>query len=450
MAVRIRNFSHQNWQVATPVRLNIRITGNPEDVKVSGLPLGMYYHWNTSRNRVEIRGTPEKVVFGKDMVVTADDQVRRQTYSVYPLLPVYNQDVRETVLRGIPFTLPVKIDNAPVNVKIDGPWNGVDYRVDTYGYHFYGLISEDANFTRDTFEYSVEVMNQQGTVPGTITITTTRLGDARFYVLDGHTVKVFPAIAPPEGDVVPTLTQIKSFDLPSIPGSVANYVAIANDGENLYVLHSKPQSEITNRPDDLDDQIVVVSPATANGGTAGILRRFPITRVSTYYDHDLEDLYHHDEVLYISTRYRTSTAYNSFSVLYRIGEHVNTTRIISLLESGGGIALTRGFLTAALYNQSVNQRNYFRVYPPSYVSGMPLIADSAQVYTTSGVIRADLHRNVNDLTMTGLGNFAYILSATLPDVMSVVEVPDPVGVPIRRGEINLSPVLTQPNGITHL
>jgi len=135
-------------------------------------------------------------------------------------------------------------------------------------------------------------------------------------------------------------------------------------------------------------------------------------------------------------------------VLYDI-DGSDLSYIISLFERGGGISLTGGYLTAVLYSRAnPNQGNYFRIYPPSWATGIP--RSDGTSYTTHAVIRSNNQNNTSDVSMTSINNFAYILSSTLLDVLSVVEVPTPVGTPIRRGEIGLSPTLTQPRGITHL
>ena len=70
-------------------------------------------------------------------------------------------------------------------------------------------------------------------------------------------------------------------------------------------------------------------------------------------------------------------------------------------------------------------------------------------YTTRSVIRVNLNNNTNNVSMTSLNNYAYILSSTLPDKISTLEVPTPVGRAVRRNEITLSPALSNPRGITH-
>ncbi|MYB02288.1 hypothetical protein F4X90_21825 [Candidatus Poribacteria bacterium] len=445
MAVRIRNFSHQKMFINTPFSLNIRITGGPTNVRVDGLPDNLYYHWNGSRNRVQIRGTPERLTYNKEMVVTADDQQRRQTYSVVPFLPTFDQNIRQRVIKGVPFTLPVQVDSTHSYTEVKGPYIGLDWDVEADGFYLYGMIPENANFTQDEFVFDAMVSNFSGETRGTITLLPEALSDVRFYILDGNIVKVYQSVIPIEG-IEQTVMKVKEFNLPSIPGTaVTNYVALANDGTNLYALHSAGPS--TNS-DDLDDQVVVVSPATQNGQTAGIIRRFTLTRTSHYYDHEIDDFFYDDGKLYIITSWGTESSYQSYFVLYTI-DGSDVTRIISLNARGGGICLTQSLLTAVLYERaSPNQGNYFRIYPPSWATGSPRIADSYQSYTTHGVIREDFAINTNDISMTSINNFAYILSSTLRDVVSVVEVPTPVGTPIRRGEIELSPGLTQPNGIT--
>ena len=456
MAVTIRNFSHQNMIINMDFRLNVRILGGATDVQVDGLPDNLYYHWNADRERVQIRGRPEKLVINAEMVVRADDQVKRQTYSVLPVVPVFDEEVVETLIRGIPFTLSVPVQNAYNSVDITGPLINLRSKWDAYGYHLYGTVPEDAEFTRDTFEFQVRIGNLGGSRDGIVRLVPQMLSDTNFYILDGDgstantKIKVYPVVEPPAAGSTSTVAKVKEFSLPNIPGTTANYVAVANDGTNLYLLHSKPQSLVTTKPADLDDQIVVVSPETADGGTAGILRRFTITRTSNYYDHELEDLYYSNGKLYILTSYVTPTAYNSYSVLYTI-DGSDITRIISLLARGGGIALTRGYLTTLLFSRnSPNQGNLFRIHPPSYVTGMPLIADSAQVYSTPDIIEPDFGIMEKDISMTSVNDFAYVLSSTLRSALNVVEVPDPVGTPIKRGQVILSPALTAPQGITHV
>ncbi|MYF53243.1 MAG: hypothetical protein F4039_04760 [Gammaproteobacteria bacterium] len=452
MAVKIRNFAHQNMVIGTPYSLNVRITGGPDDVRVDGLPDKLYYHWNPSRNRVQIRGTPDKLVFDQQMIITADDQIRRQTYSVIPILPAFDQEITDTVIKGIPFTLPVAVSNVPTKVSIEGPYIGLRFTPTPQGFNLYGTIPEDANFTKDRFVFDVAVSNYAGVVNGTITLTTTHLGGVKFYILDGDgsventKIKVYPSIAA-SSTLSQTITKEKEFSLPSIPSSTARYVAVANDGTNLYLLHSKGPS---SNADDLDDQIVVVSSDTQDGQTAGIIRRFSITRTSNYFQHHLDDLFYQEGKLYILTSHTTSNSYQSYFVLEDI-EGSDPTRIINLNARGGGISVTQGRLTAVLYERaSPNQGNYFRIYPPSYVDGLTLIAESYDVYTTHGVIRENFQINTNDISVTSLNNFAYILSSTLPGVISTVEIPTPVNRAERRNEIILSPVLSQPQGITHL
>jgi len=452
MAVRIRNFSHQDIHVNTPCSINIRITGNPSDVRVDGLPDGFYYHWNASRNRVQIRGTPQKLVFDKEMVVTADDQTRTQTYSVIPVLPAFNQNITENVVRGIPFTLPVAVGNAPTSVKIDGPWIGLKYTQNSKGFDLYGTIPENANFTQDSLVFNVVVSNQAGDVNGTITLTATELSDVNFYILDGDgslpntKVKVYPSVGA-SSTLSHTLTKSKEFNLPAIPGATANYVAIASDGTNLYLLHSKGPASNAN---DLDDQIVVVSPATQNGQTAGIIRRFDLERTSHYYDHDIDDIFYANGKLYILTSWGNDNTRQTYFVLEDV-EGSDNTRIISLHGRGGAIALTQGRLTATLFDRaSPNQGSYFRIYPPSWAAGLPLVADSHDVYTTNSPIRVDFAINTNDVSMTSINNFVYILSSTLTNIISTVELPTPIARADRRNEITLSPGLSQPQGITHL
>ena len=447
MAVRIRNFSNQEMQIGTPYRLNVRITGDPSYVRVDGIPDNFYYHWNASRNRVQIRGTPTDFVFDVEMVVVADDQVLRRMYSVLPLPPAFNTDIRETVVRGVPFTLPVVVNNPPKVVSLTGPYIGLDFDSTPEGFDLFGEIPEDAEFTKETFIFQVAVRNPKASLNGTITLDSIALGDVHFYILDGSTVREFSVVAPADGDVQHTITQSKSFNVPALPGVTANYVAIANDGTNLYLLHSPGGSSVA---DSLDDQIVVISPATQDGQTAGIIRRFPITRHSNFYAHELEDFFYRDGVLYILTSEVTSQYYQSYYVRYPI-DNPNGVRMINLLERGGGISLIQGRVAAVLFSRnSPNQGNRFEVYPPGYIDGLTLIAESGDRYRTFDVIRSDFAINTNDVSMTAIGNYAYILSSTLPDKLSIVEVPTPVGEPIRRGEINLGTRLTNPQGITHL
>lgn len=431
--------------IDTPYRLNVRITGNPTSVSVDGIPDGLYYHWNANRNRVQIRGTPRQLV-DDVMVVTADDQRFSQGYSVYPIVPSYETNIVRTVTRGIPFTLSVPVDNAPTFVDIEGPYIGLKYI--QYGGRFdlYGTIPENANFIASRFDYSVLLGNRSGNVPGVITLNIENLSDLNFYILDGNTIKVYSVVAPSEG-VDQTVQKVKEFTAPSIQGRTANYVAIANDGTNLYLLHSAgPAANAA----DLDDQIVVVSPATQNGQTAGIIRRFPITRTSHYYEHDIDDIYYENGKLYIITSYMGQSSYQAYFVLEDI-DGSDPTRIVSLLHAGGGISLTQGLLTAVLFlPDNPNQGNFLRVYPPSYARGLPLISDSDQTYTLGDPVRANFNRNSRDLSMTSINNYVYMLSGTLLDTLSVAEVPTPVGVPIRRNELTLSPALSSPNGITSL
>jgi len=450
MAIRIRSFSHQNMVILSPYRYNIKITGNPSNVRVEGLPDNFFYNWTPNRNRLEIRGTPEKYVYDKQMVVTADNVVYTQTYSVVPILPNYNQNIRSVVIRGVPFTLRVAVDNWLDKLDVRGPWVGLETKNDRFNFDLFGNIPEDCNFTKDSFIFNVSVSNYSGTVNGTITLTPRDLSDLKFYILDGNILRVYNVTIPITG-IEQTITQIKSFNLPNIPGSTANYVAVANNGTNLYLLHSKPQSAITSNPiqsSDLDDQIIVVSPATANNNTAGIIRRFNITRHSSFYNHELSDIYYHNGNLYILTSYPDDISYSSYFVLYN--ENLGVRRIINLLETGGGISITQGFVTAVLYTRSINASNFFRIYPPGYIDGIPLSSESAQTYTENDVILSNLNININDVTMTSINNYAYILSSTLPNKLSIVEVPTPVGTPVRRGTITLSPSLTRPQGITSL
>ena len=462
MALRIRQFSHQEILVGSQYSFNIRITGDDDElssieyVRVDGLPDNFYYNWNSDTNRIQIRGTPEKLVFDQEMIVYVENQVYSQTYSIVPVVPTFDQNITETVIKDVPFSLPVAVSNSYTAIKVEGPYIGLKYRNNPNGFDLYGTIPEIANFTKDSFVFDVEVSNQSGLINGTITLNIIELSNVNFYMLDGDgsvnntQVKVYPAIGASSSNVLHTITKTKEFNLPNIPGSTANYVAIASDGTNLYLLHSKPQSDIISRPADLDDQIVVVSPATQNGQTAGIIRRFAITRHSNYQYHDLDDIFYYNGKLYILTSYVTNTLYTSHFVLYTI-DGSDIQRSINLQSRGGGIALTQGYLTAVLFNRnSPNQGNRFTIYPPSWATGRPLIADSGQTYTTTGVIRSDFNINTNDVSMTSINNTAYILSSTLRDKISVVEIPTPVNRASRRNEITLSPSLTAPRGIAHL
>ena len=446
MAIHIRNFSHQEMIVGMPYSLNIRITGDPDNVQVRGLPDNFYYNWDDNVNKLKIRGTPEKLVFDQEMIVIADDQTRSNTYSVVPVVPAFNQNIIETVIKDIPFSLPVSVLNSYTGVKVEGPYIGLEYRNNPKGFDLYGTIPGNINFTKGNFVFDVEVSNQSGVTRGTITLNTIELGDTNFYILDGDgsvantKIKVYPAVIPLGVDQ--TINKTKEFNLPNIPGTTANYVSVASDGTNLYLLHSAASGN--------DDQVIVVSPATQNGQRAGMIRRFVITRTSNYQNHDLEDFYYNDGKLYILTSHVTSTLYESYFVLYTI-DGSDIIRIINLLGRGGGISLTQGYLTSVLFNRnSPNQGNRFTIHPPSYATGRPLIADSAQVYTTYDVIRSDFNINTNDVSMTSINNYAYILSSTLPDKISIVEVSTPIGNPIRRGEVSLSPALNSPRGITHI
>ena len=459
MALRIRRFGHQEMLAGSAYSLNIRVRGNAEelasieDVRVDGLPDNFYYDWNSDTNRIQIRGTPERLVFDQEMIVYVEDQVYRQTYSVLPTLPVFNQNIVETVIKDVPFSLPVAVANFYTGIKVEGPYIGLKYRNNPNGFDLYGEIPESANFTKDSFVFDVEVFNQSGIVNGTITLNTTELSDVNFYMLDGDgsvantQVKVYPAIAA-SSTLQQTINRTKSFNLPSIPGATDNYVAIASDDTNLYLLHSKPQSDIMVRPSDIDDQIVVISPATRNGSTAGIIRRFDITRHSNRYYYNFEDMFYHDGKLYFLLVNTSTTNLDSHFSLYTI-DGSDITRSIQLSSRGGGISLTRGYLTAVLFDRnSPNQGNRLTIYPPSWATGRPLISDSHQVYPTNNVIRINLNNNTNNVSMTSINNFVYILSSTLPNVLSTKEIPTPVDRSIRRNEIILSPGLTNPRGIT--
>lgn len=456
MAVRIRNFPYQEMRINTPFSLNIRITGNPSNVRVDGIPDGLYYHWNANRNRVQIRGTPETLVYHKEMLVVADNKRRRQLYSVIPFLPSFDQNIRQDVIKGVPFTLPVMVESTHASTEVEGPYVGVSWDITPDGFFLYGTIPENANFTIDAFVFNAAVSNFSGVTRGTITLTPQALGDTRFYFLDGDgsvantKIKEYPVIPPPsEGLVQQPTNKRKEILLPDIPGTTANYVAIANDGTNLLLLHSRRQGDVTNRPADLDDQVVVVSPTVADGQRAGIIRRFSITRHSSFYNHELEDLYYYNGKVYLLTSYVTNTEYSSYFVLYTEGSP-HLTRVINLLARGGGIAVTGNLLTALLFDRnSPNQGNYFRVYPPSWLNGMPLIADSGEVYTTYSVVRS-AGGSSRDLSLASLNNLSYILSSTLTDVVSVVELLPRVNRIERRNEIGLSPALSQPQGITIL
>ncbi|MDE0401695.1 MAG: hypothetical protein OXL96_28200 [Candidatus Poribacteria bacterium] len=453
MAVRIRRFAHQNWVIGTPQRLNVRITGNPTRVLVEGIPDTYYYNWNATRNRVELRGTPEKVVYDAEMTITGDDVERIGTYSVIPVRPAFNQDITRTVFKGVPFSLPVEIENtafmveaADLSVQVDGPYIGLKPRNYKHGFDLYGTIDAAAQLTEDRFVFTPVVANYAGETRGTITIIPRDLSATRIYILDGNTVKVFQSVVPLTG-VQQTVQKVKEFTLPSIPGSTANYVALANDGTNLYALHSAGPSASV---DELDDQVVVVSPATANGRTAGIIRRFGINRHLNYYQHDIEDFYYWDGNLYILTSFVSSTEYNSYFVYYPV-DNPSGLRIISLLEKGGGIAVVQERVTAVLYNRnSPSQGNRMEVYPPSYISGQTLIVESADRYRTFDVVSQASSLTTNKVSLANINNFAYILSSTFLDRVSVAELPTPIGNPIRRGHILLGESLTDPRGITAL
>jgi len=450
MAVTIRNFSHKKLFVNTPAEFSIRILGGPRTVSVEGLPDGFYYDWVSSDRRVWVRGTPQNIVFDKTLTVHADDVVRRGKYSVYPLLPVYDTYIEKRVSRGVPFAIPVPVVNAWESIEIEGPWIGLRYRTDNYGFYLYGTIPEDGNFTRERFEYDVAVANRSGTVNGQIILTFGELTEdgVHLYILDGSMIRVFRSVALSSTET-PTLIQVKAFTLPSIPGVTANYVALANDGTNLYVLHSVPQSSITTVAD-LDDQVVVVSPATANGATAGLLRRFSITRTSHYQSHDIEDFFYDDGKLFILTSEVTTSLYNSYFVREDIvGQEI--TRIMNLHARGGGIAEVQDRLCAVLFDRnSPNQGSRFRIYPPSWKSGTPLIADSHSVFTTNDPVAVNFGITTNRVAMTAVNNYVYILSSTLPNKLSTVEVPTPVNQGEGRNQINLDRTLSDPRGITAL
>ena len=446
MAVRIRRVAHQDMPVLTPARFNIRITGDPANVRVDGLPDGLFYHWNSSRERVEVRGTPSELIYDEEMVVTADDKVKRGTYSVIPLAPTFEQNITRSVVRGVPFTLRVLVQNWLRDFRVRGPFSGLDTRHDKFKFELFGTIPEGDNLTLDQLVYDVEIGNYSGSLDGTITLIPQALSDVRFYILDGNTVKVFQSVVPIEG-LEQTVQKVKEFTLPSIPGSTANYVALANDGTNLYVLHSAgPSANV----DDLDDQVIVVSSATANGRTAGTIRRFAINRHFNFYQHDIEDFYYFDGNLYILTSFVSSTEYNSYFVLLPI-DNPSGLRIISLLEKGGGIAVIQDRVVAVLYNRnSPSQGNRMTVYPPGYVNGQILIVEAGDRYRTFDVISQASSLTTNKVALANINNFAYILSSTFLDRVSVAELPTPVGNPIRRGHILLNESLTDPRGITAL
>ena len=450
MAVKIRRFSHQNMTVNVPFEMFVKITGGPEDVSVEGLPDGFYYDWQSNQNRVYIRGTPQRIVFNEDLTIYADNDVRRNTYSVNPLLPVFDQNITKQVFRGVPFSVPVMVENAPVSVTVDGPWIGVRYMVNDYGYHVYGTIPQNAEFTRSRFEYNISVTNQAGTVNGTLVLQFSQVQSSgvHLYILDGSTVRVYPYVGLSSSQTQ-TINRVRSFTLPDVPGATTNYVALANDGTNLWALHSKPQTDV-GTSDDLDDQIVVVSPNTGDGQTAGILNRFSISRISNYYEHYLEDIFHYNNKLYIITRDSDTSVDNSYFVLHPL-ETSDSTRIITLHATGGGIGVTQNLLTAILYDERPNQDNFFRIYPPSWLDARPLVSDSYDVYTTNRPIATNLQSNSRKVSMTSINNYVYILSSTLTNKLSTVELGNPVtGNATRRNQITLSPGLSDPRGITHL
>ena len=439
MAVRIRNLGIHNMTINSSYSFNVRISGNPNSVSVEGLPDTFYYHWNPNRDRVKIRGTPERIVLNKEFTVKADDQIKSSEYSVYPLLPSFNQNITQKIVKGVPFALPILVDNTHTDVRIEGPWIGLKYRSYNYGFSVYGTIPENANFTADRFEYSVEVENQSGIVNGTIAFIPIELSNVKTYILDGNKIKVYPSISASD-TLNLTIQKEKEFNLPSIPGSTANYVGLTNNGTHIYALHSASSRD--------DDQIVVISPTTQDGQTAGIIRRFGITRTSHYETHDIEDIFYKNGKLYILTADPDASIDNAYFVLEDI-EGTDPTRIINLHAQGGGIGIVQDRVAAILFDRSSpRQGNRFRIYPPSYISGETLISESHEVYTTYDAISLSGISSTNNVSMTSINNYAYILSSTLPDRLSTVEVPNPIDRATRLNHITLSPVLTDPRGIT--
>lgn len=162
MAVRITPFSHQNMVLNTPYSLNVPVSGNPDEVLVSGRLKGLSYHWNNPQNRIEIRGTPMNYAKDEEIVITAYDQRFTGTFSVLPVTPVIGALSRVIVQRGVNTTIPIPITGNITDLIIKGPWIGLHYRQTDSGGELYGSINSGSEFTSRTFNYSIEAYNNLG------------------------------------------------------------------------------------------------------------------------------------------------------------------------------------------------------------------------------------------------------------------------------------------------
>lgn len=144
----ISAFAHQRVTIGTELALDIRITGNPDNVYIEGLLEGFHTNWNNPI--LQVRGAATRLVNNVQFTVkalkgTETPLSRAGTLSVVPAAPVITNPGKQKFVRGIENEFVVKISNSPSKVRASGPWVGMKYGSHPAGVRIFGIVPEVSN-----------------------------------------------------------------------------------------------------------------------------------------------------------------------------------------------------------------------------------------------------------------------------------------------------------------
>ena len=165
----ISMIAEQNILVLTDYHLPVEITGDPDEVTVTGDLEYFDYDWDASNNRVDLRGHPRTLVSGKQWHVRAVWNhpylvlERDIVHNVIRSAPVLDVLPQIHLYRDVDVNIDILVQNNPGNIEAAGLLLGWGKEDIEEGVKINGQISSDNIFTAAGGDLKITAPHQGGT-----------------------------------------------------------------------------------------------------------------------------------------------------------------------------------------------------------------------------------------------------------------------------------------------
>lgn len=166
-----------NWVVNEAVNQVIQLSGEITTVRVKGLYQRFWYTWNATTKQVRIGGTSTRLFSNQEFMIEAVGPGGTTTqgfnYNVIATELVIFQPPTTQITPGIEFNIPIRIDNDPSRIIVDGLWIGAYWENandipsadgNKRGIRIKGVMPADVILSVDDGQYTVEATNTANTV----------------------------------------------------------------------------------------------------------------------------------------------------------------------------------------------------------------------------------------------------------------------------------------------